>query len=114
MAEALLGLGGNVGDVRQNLDRAVALLCADGAVRLRAQSSDFRTPPWGIEDQPAYINRCAIVDTAVAPRALLDRVLAVERALGRDRAREGRAGTRLVDIDRMSSEHCALHETDAG
>jgi 2-amino-4-hydroxy-6-hydroxymethyldihydropteridine diphosphokinase len=110
MAEALLGLGGNVGDVRQNLDRAVALLCADGAVRLRAQSSDFRTPPWGIEDQPAYINRCAIVETAVAPRALLDRALAVERALGRDRARERRWGPRPIDIDLLSYDDLVLDE----
>ena len=57
MAEALLGLGGNLGDVRGNLDRAVELLCEDGRAKVRAQSSDFRTPPWGVEGQPAYINR---------------------------------------------------------
>ena len=49
MAEALLGLGGNLGDVRGNLDRAVDLLCEAGRTKLRARSSDFRTPPlWGV------------------------------------------------------------------
>ena len=110
MAEALLGLGGNVGDVRASLDRAVALLCADGAVKLTAQSSDFRTPPWGIEDQAAFINRCTIVETAVAPRVLLDRALAVERALGRDRARERRWGPRPIDIDLLSYHDLVLDE----
>jgi 2-amino-4-hydroxy-6-hydroxymethyldihydropteridine diphosphokinase len=90
MAEALLGLGGNLGDVRQNLDRAVELLCEDGRAKLRAQSADFRTPPWGVEDQPAYVNRCLILETDLDPQALLERALAVERALGRDRARERR------------------------
>ena len=110
MAEALLGLGGNVGDVRATLNRAQALLCADGAVKLTAQSADFRTPPWGVEDQPAYINRCAIVETGDAPRALLDRALAVERALGRDRARERRWGPRPVDIDLLSYDDVVLDE----
>jgi 2-amino-4-hydroxy-6-hydroxymethyldihydropteridine diphosphokinase len=102
MAEALLGLGGNLGDVRGNLDRAVELLCEDGRAKVRAQSSDFRTPPWGVEDQPAYINRCVIIETDLGPRALLERALAVERALGRDRARERRWGPRPIDIDLLS------------
>jgi 2-amino-4-hydroxy-6-hydroxymethyldihydropteridine diphosphokinase len=102
MAEALLGLGGNIGDVRGNLDRATRLLCEDGRAKLRAQSSDFRTPPWGIENQPAFINRCVILETALSPRALLERALAVERALGRDRSREPRWGPRPIDIDLLS------------
>ena len=102
MVEAVLGLGGNLGEVRANLDRAVDLLCADGQAKLRAQSSDFRTPPWGVEDQPAFINRCVILETDLAPRALLERALAVEPQLGRDRARERRWGPRAIDIDLLS------------
>ena len=54
MAEALLALGGNVGDVRATLDRAIAMLCDGRAVRLVARSSDYRTPPWGVTDQPRF------------------------------------------------------------
>ena len=110
MAEALLGLGGNLGDVRGNLDRAVELLCEDGRAKVRAQSSDFRTPPWGVEDQPAYINRCVILETDLGPRALLERALAVERALGRDRARERRWGPRPIDIDLLSYDDVVIDE----
>jgi 2-amino-4-hydroxy-6-hydroxymethyldihydropteridine diphosphokinase len=108
MAEVLLGLGGNVGEVRATLDRAVELLCEEG--KLRAQSSDFRTPPWGVEDQPAFINRCVLIETELSPRALLSRVLAVERALGRDRSRERRWGPRPIDIDLLSYDDLAMDE----
>ena len=109
MAEALIGLGGNVGDVRTAIDGAVAALC-ESDLRLLAQSSDYATPPWGIEDQPPFVNRCIAVETALAPRALLDRALAVERSLGRARARERRWGPRPIDIDLLDYDHQTIDE----
>jgi len=99
MAEALLGLGGNVGDVRTTLGRGVAALCDGREVRLVARSSDYRTPPWGVAEQPPFINIAIIVETALTPRALLDRALTVEAMFGRDRAKERRWGPRILDID---------------
>ena len=84
-AEALIALGGNVGDVRATFDRAVAMLCDGAEVRLLARSSDYRTPPWGVTDQPPFINAVIAVATALPPRDLLARALDVERAFGRDR-----------------------------
>jgi len=110
MAEALLGLGGNVGDVRTALDRAMAALCDGTNVRLLVRSSDYRTPPWGVEDQPAFVNRCIAVETMLTPRALLDRALAVERTLGRDRAREQRWGPRPIDIDLLAYDDVEMNE----
>jgi 2-amino-4-hydroxy-6-hydroxymethyldihydropteridine diphosphokinase len=107
VAEVLLALGGNVGDVRATLDRAVAMLC-DGEVQLAASSSDYRTPPWGVTDQADFINRCIIVTTTLAPAALLARMQAVERALGRDRSRERRWGPRTVDIDMIAYDDLAV------
>jgi 2-amino-4-hydroxy-6-hydroxymethyldihydropteridine diphosphokinase len=112
MAEALLALGGNLGDVRATLDRAVAALCDGPAVRLRARSSDYRTPPWGLADQPAFVNLAIAVETGLPPRALLARAQAVERALGRDRAKERRWGPRPVDIDLIAYDDLALAESD--
>ena len=112
MAEALLGLGGNVGDVRTTLDKAVALFADGKAVVLRARSSDYRTPPWGVTDQPPFVNLAIQVETMLAPRALLERALAVERALGRDRARETRWGPRTIDIDLIAYGDLALDEPD--
>ena len=110
MAQVILGLGGNVGDVRNNLDRAIELLCEDGRVKLTAASSDYRTPPWGVGDQPDYVNRCIVLDTDLAPRALLERALEVERTIGRDRARERRWGPRPVDIDLLAYDDVTVSE----
>ncbi len=99
MTEALLALGGNVGDSRAILDRAVKLLCDGKEVRLTARSSDYRTPPWGFKYQPAFVNLCIAVETTLAPQDLLERAQAVERRLGRDRAQEKRNGPRTADID---------------
>jgi 2-amino-4-hydroxy-6-hydroxymethyldihydropteridine diphosphokinase len=112
MAEVLLALGGNVGDARATLDRAVAELCDGRDVQLIARSSDYRTPPWGVEDQAPFINLCLLAATAWSPHALLDRALAVERALGRNRAQERRWGPRPVDIDILAYDDLRLDEPD--
>jgi 2-amino-4-hydroxy-6-hydroxymethyldihydropteridine diphosphokinase len=111
-AEALLALGGNLGDVRATFERAIAMLCADGAVRLVARSCDYRTPPWGVSDQPTFINAVIIVATSLEPHALLVRVQNIERALGRDRASERRWGPRPIDIDILAYDEVALREPD--
>ena len=111
MAEALLGLGGNIGNVRETLDRAVAMLCDDDELRVIARSPDYLTPPWGIEDQPRFVNSCLLAETALAPHGLLARAQAVERAFGRNRAAERRYGPRPIDIDILAYDDVIL---DAG
>jgi len=99
MAEALIALGGNVGDVRATLEQAIAALCDGRVVRLLARSSDYKTPPWGVEDQPPFINCAIVAATELAPLALLHRAQTVERRFGRNRADEQRWGPRTLDID---------------
>jgi 2-amino-4-hydroxy-6-hydroxymethyldihydropteridine diphosphokinase len=110
MAQALVALGGNVGDARATLDRAVAAFCDGEKVKLRARSSDYRTPPWGVEDQPAFINLCLAVETDLTPHALLAHAQAIERAFGRDRSRERRWGPRPLDIDLIAYGDLTLDE----
>ena len=93
MAEALIALGGNVGDVRDTLDRAIAALCDGTIVRLLARSSDYRTPPWGVTDQPPFVNCAIVAATELSPHALLARAQAVERDFGRDRAQRAALGS---------------------
>jgi 2-amino-4-hydroxy-6-hydroxymethyldihydropteridine diphosphokinase len=112
MAEALLALGGNVGDVRATFDRAVAMLCDGGEARLIARSSDYRTPPWGVTDQPAFVNCCLRIDTSLTSRGLLARAQAVETALGRNRAQERRWGPRTIDIDLIAYDDVGCAEPD--
>ena len=112
MAEAVLSLGGNVGPVRDTLDRAVALLCDGVAVRLLARSSDYRSAPWGVRDQPDFINSCLIVATELSPRALLARAQEIEAALGRNREDEQRWGPRPIDIDLIAYDELVIAEDD--
>jgi 2-amino-4-hydroxy-6-hydroxymethyldihydropteridine diphosphokinase len=112
MADALVALGGNLGDVRETLDRAVATLCDGADVRLTARSADYRTPPWGVEEQPAFVNLCIAVETSLAPQDLLARAQAVERALGLDRAKKVRWGPRPIDIDLIAYDDIAMSSPD--
>jgi 2-amino-4-hydroxy-6-hydroxymethyldihydropteridine diphosphokinase len=110
MAQALLGLGGNLGNVRTTLDHAVAALCDGHDVQLVARSSDYRTPPWGVTDQPPFVNIAIVVETTLSPRDLLDRALHVEAMLGRDRAKELRWGPRTLDIDILAYDELEIEE----
>jgi len=112
VAQALLALGGNVGDVRKTFDRAVAMLGDDAAVRLTARSSDYRTPPWGVTDQPPFVNAVIAVATSLTPHDLLARAIAVESALGRDRKHERRWGPRPIDIDLLAYDDLALSDAE--
>jgi 2-amino-4-hydroxy-6-hydroxymethyldihydropteridine diphosphokinase len=98
MTRAYVGLGANVGNRRENLDRAVELLGAEPGVRVFAVSSVRETDPVGYEDQPRFLNAACAVDTELGPRDLLERLLAIERALGRERTGP-RFGPRTIDLD---------------
>jgi 2-amino-4-hydroxy-6-hydroxymethyldihydropteridine diphosphokinase len=110
MAKALLALGGNVGNSRAILDRAIDLLCDGKDVRLTARSSDYRTPPWGFKYQPYFVNLAIAVETTLNPRELLARAQEIELQLGRDRAHEKRNGPRTADIDIIAYDDLVLHE----
>jgi 2-amino-4-hydroxy-6-hydroxymethyldihydropteridine diphosphokinase len=88
------------------------MLCERGDIQLLARSSDYLTPPWGVEDQPPFVNLCIAVDTTLTPQALLARAQAVERAFGRDRANEQRWGPRTLDIDILAFDDVVLNEPD--
>lgn len=110
MVEALLALGGNVGNSRAILERAIDLLCDSKDIRLLARSSDYRTPPWGFKYQPHFVNLAIAVETSLGPRELLERAQAVELQLGRDRAHEKRNGPRTADIDILTYDELTMDE----
>ena len=112
MPEALIALGGNVGDVGETLTHAIAAFCDDSIVRLMARSSDYRTPPWGVTDQPPFINCAIIVATALLPLDLLARAQAIERQFGRDRSKEQRWGPRTLDIDLIAYDGITLDTSE--
>jgi 2-amino-4-hydroxy-6-hydroxymethyldihydropteridine diphosphokinase len=110
MERAFLALGGNLGDVHSTFDHAIAMLCANADVRLVARSSNYRTQPWGVVDQPAFLNAVVEVATFLSPHELLSRALSSERALGRDRTTEQHWGPRPIDIDILAYDEIELHD----
>ena len=93
---AFLALGSNLGDRLANLRAAVDALNATPGIRVMRSSRVYETDPVG-PPQPAYLNAVIDVRTRLDPHALLDRVLAVERELGRVRGE--RWGPRTIDVD---------------
>lgn len=78
-----LGLGSNIGNRRSSIYRAISLLTLEKGVRLEQLSPLYETSHVGTGKQRGYIN-CAIrIDTGLKPRALLSRLKAIEKKLGR-------------------------------
>lgn len=96
---AAIGLGANLGDREATLLAAVAAIAALGETRLLATSSLHNTAPVGPVAQGDFLNGAAAVATTLGARQLLARLHDIERAFGRDRAREERWGPRTLDLD---------------
>lgn len=109
MTRAFVALGGNLGDTRAYLRAALDRLANLPDSRLLARSRFYRTPPWGLREQPAFLNAAAMLDTALAPHALLDALLDIELAAGRVRKGE-RWGPRTLDLDLLHMDGVALHD----
>lgn len=99
MTLACIGLGANLGDPAQTLRDAFQALAALPQTALRARSQLYRTPAWGNEDQPAFVNAAAVLDTALPAPALLEALLEIERQFGRVRDPAVHWGPRALDLD---------------
>jgi 2-amino-4-hydroxy-6-hydroxymethyldihydropteridine diphosphokinase len=108
VSAAYVGLGANLGDREGAIRAALRLLDARAGIRVAAVSSLRETDPVGVLDQPRFLNGAAEVETELGPRALLDALLDVERALGRERAE--RWGPRTIDLDLLAFDDLELDE----
>jgi 2-amino-4-hydroxy-6-hydroxymethyldihydropteridine diphosphokinase len=97
MTKACLGLGTNLGDRAAQLAHALLRLDAVDGIHLGSVSPVYRSAPWGVEDQPDFLNLCVCIETGLTPPALLAACKAVEVQLGRQ-VRE-RWGPREIDVD---------------
>lgn len=108
MTLAYVALGSNLGNPRQQLLDAMAALANLPSTRLLQRSRLYRTPPWGMLEQPPFINAAVELDTALSPHALLDALLAIERRAGRVRAE--RNGPRTLDLDLLHVDGVQLDD----
>lgn len=98
MTIAYVGIGSNLGNREVLIREALSLLAGDQEIEVEAVSSLRDTEPVGVVDQPRFLNGAARLATELGPRALLERLLAIERRLGRVRGGE-RYGPRTLDLD---------------
>lgn len=97
---AYLALGSNLADPLHQVRAALDALAALPQTRLLTTSSLYRTPPYGPPDQPDYLNAAVLLETTLAPEALLDLTQRIELEQGRVRKDE-RWGPRTLDLDIM-------------
>lgn len=109
MATAYIALGSNLGDRRDNLDRALAVLRQRSDVTVERVSSYHETDPvGGPPDQGRYLNAAAALRTDLPPHELLAVLLDIEQQLGRVRAE--RFGPRTLDLDLLLYDHIVVHD----
>lgn len=98
---AFVALGSNLGDRQANLNRAVELLKQHGVEVLKV-STFIETEPYGVTDQPRFLNGACMVKTELSPLELLRLLLSVEKEMGRVRLRHW--GERNIDLDLLLYE----------
>jgi 2-amino-4-hydroxy-6-hydroxymethyldihydropteridine diphosphokinase len=112
VANVLIALGGNVGDVRATFQKAIANICGMTQATLLSRSSDYATPPWGDEQQARFINACIEIETALDPHALLFTLHKIEHKFGRDRSGETRWGPRTLDLDLIAYDDVSIQKPE--
>ena len=97
MSKVYIGLGSNKGDRIGFLHYAVAELESDIGIKILALSSLYETKPYGVEDQPNYLNAVVLIETNYTPIEVYHKVKAVEKIVGRTKSK--RWGEREIDLD---------------
>lgn len=101
-----LGLGSNIGDRENNILSAIKELKKNSAIIIEAISSLYETEPFGVKEQPAFLNVVIGINTSLSPVNLLAECLRIEKVLGR--VREERWGPRIIDIDLLAYHNISM------
>jgi len=96
-ATVFLGLGSDMGERRNNLKTALAVI-DEKAGSISASSSVYETEPWGFRTDSVFLNMAVRIETGLDPSDLLTALLAIEKSMGRIRGKEGYS-SRIIDID---------------
>ena len=108
-AIAYIALGSNLGDREKNLKTAFALMQERG-IRIRRVSSFYRTAPYGVTDQPDFLNAACEAEWDGDPESLLHTLLRIELDMGRERKRHW--GERNIDLDLILFGDAVIHSRD--
>lgn len=109
MTSAYVGLGANLGEPAAQLRTALEAIAQLPDTRVAATSRFYRSAPMGPPEQPDYCNAVCEIETALTPRALLESLIGIERAVGRIRGAE-RWGPRRLDLDLLHVDGVTMDE----
>ncbi len=104
-----LGIGSNLGTRKDNCLKAISLL-EDNSLKITKRSSMHETKPWGLEDQPKFINMAVEAETNISPLELLSLIRKIEGDMGRQPAIKW--GPRVIDIDILLYDDKCMCEAD--
>jgi len=109
MAVAYIGIGSNIGKREENCLHAIELLQRRGII-VKKRSAMYETEPWGIKEQPRFINMAVEIETRLEPKDLLGVFKEIEKGMGRKES--VRWGPRIIDLDILLFEDMVLKEED--
>lgn len=98
-AIAYVGVGSNLSDPAAQVRAGIGALGQVAQTRVSRVSRLYRCAPWGVAEQPEFVNAVAAIETRLEPLALMQALLGIERACGRERIAGRRWGPRLIDLD---------------
>ena len=110
MAKVHMGIGSNLGDREGNVKKSLSMLEQRGVAVMKL-SSMYETKPWGVTDQPSFINAASVVETSLAPRDLLTALKDIEKRMGR-LFTNTHWGPRVIDLDILFYEDRVINEPD--
>jgi 2-amino-4-hydroxy-6-hydroxymethyldihydropteridine diphosphokinase len=109
MPKIYIGIGSNLGSREENCRKAVDSLHEHG-IRVLGSSSMIETEPWGVEEQPKFINMAVEAETGLAPEELLKALKEIESDIGRRPAE--RWGPRIIDLDVLFYDDIVMKTAD--
>ena len=107
MPHSYIGIGSNLGNRHENCMHAIELLEQRG-VTVMKKSSLYETEPWGVTDQPRFINMAVQIETTLEPEKLLKFLKGIEKEMGRQESFHW--GPRLIDLDILLFNDLVLDE----
>jgi len=109
MPVVYLGIGSNIGRREDNCLRAISLLEENG-LTITKRSAMYETEPWGVKDQPQFLNMAVEAVTHVSPRELLLLLKTIESSMGRLPGKKW--GPRVIDIDILIYDNLTINEDE--
>ncbi len=109
MPDVFIGLGSNLGEREKNCEEAIRLIGESG-ITVVSRSSMYETEPWGVKDQPMFINMVICVQTEREPSELLRALKDVEKKMGRNETKKW--APRIIDLDILLYDDITVDEPD--